>query len=453
MHVSTTWPAAHFSNRSEASTIPHLLVASEFHGKNAPNVSLEDTTASTGQHAIYQDGTWIAVDEGYEAARNDNHGYDDSGSEELYYRLLVKRFKGLRTTLKQPGLHKLAQKSIDGADQLPSVKPPLNRHEWLYILDREYPRPAQISQLDEKNIKRGLEYCVHAMDRFNTISSQKSCWIWTLLALSSDIGTLDSRKMSHIRDLGNKAGQLSIDLHQGTESRNFASDNDLVYAHQGLGGSQDDIDANEPALYDANGEKKNLGTESFQPGTNEYKDTTIEDTVSENVSDAQDGMQLQAIVPAVSECPVGNEESTDINTNRSALERARARLLAQLGDNLVQAGIPTAAHNIESTPLGRSEQLDQGLNDSGHELRVRAIPSRAEAERQRQMMRIRSSTTEIPSKVDSLYSESSSAVPTVTENQVLCAVDLNTRVTIDMILTVVAECYGQRDLLRYRRPW
>jgi hypothetical protein len=32
-------------------------------------------------------------------------------------------------------------------------------------------------------------------------------------------------------------------------------------------------------------------------------------------------------------------------------------------------------------------------------------------------------------------------------------VDLNTRVTIDMILTVVGECYGQRDLLRFRETW
>ena len=31
--------------------------------------------------------------------------------------------------------------------------------------------------------------------------------------------------------------------------------------------------------------------------------------------------------------------------------------------------------------------------------------------------------------------------------------DLNSRVTVDMILTVVAECYGQKDLLRFRDGW
>jgi hypothetical protein len=31
--------------------------------------------------------------------------------------------------------------------------------------------------------------------------------------------------------------------------------------------------------------------------------------------------------------------------------------------------------------------------------------------------------------------------------------DINTKVTIDMILTIVAECFGQRDLLKYRGRW
>ena len=31
--------------------------------------------------------------------------------------------------------------------------------------------------------------------------------------------------------------------------------------------------------------------------------------------------------------------------------------------------------------------------------------------------------------------------------------DWNTKVAIDMILTVVAECYGQKDLLEFRAAW
>jgi hypothetical protein len=31
--------------------------------------------------------------------------------------------------------------------------------------------------------------------------------------------------------------------------------------------------------------------------------------------------------------------------------------------------------------------------------------------------------------------------------------DLNTRLTIDKILTIAAKCYGQKDPLKYRDNW
>lgn len=380
--------------------------------------------------------------------RNKEHEHDDVRSEETYYTQLLKRFNCLRSTLSQARIYGLTQDSVGTSNQ-----PPSNRHEWLYKLDREYPTPAQISQLDENNIRRGLEYCSHAMDRFDTISGQKSCWIWTLLALSSDIGTLDSRGMSHIRDLGNKAGQYSIELHQGPKHRTPASRNNLADAESKPGDLEDDTEAEQSASYYASENNWSPEMGSVQDKANEHKDASTDNTFNMNASETQDDIQLQETLSQVSKISDDIEGSTYTNTDDSALESARARLLAQLGDNLVQTGIPSAAHNARSTRSDRSELLGQGSVDSQHETKARPMRSRVEAERQRQMMRVQKSATEMSREAQPPYSESSSAVYPVSEEHSTCPVDVNTRVTIDMILTVVAERYGQRDLLRYRKPW
>ena len=48
----------------------------------------------------------------------------------------------------------------------------------------------------------------------------------------------------------------------------------------------------------------------------------------------------------------------------------------------------------------------------------------------------------------------SSPPPDVSEEQDVPEIpDANTRATLDMIISVVGECYGQRDLLQFREEW
>ncbi|XPS94002.1 hypothetical protein M3J09_003328 [Ascochyta lentis] len=430
------------SVRSEASTIPHLIVASKPNNKDTHNVAFEGFTAATSPHVIYQDGAWISIDKGHETTCHEDQEFHDPSPEELYYKQLIRRFETLRDTLYKSGVHRLAQESVAEANRLPIVKPPSNRHEWLYTLDREYPTLAQISRLDEKSIRRGLEYCIYAMDRFDSISGQKSCWIWTLLALSSEVGTLDSQKMSHIRDLGTKASQLSINLHIGIKSQDVENEDSLPLANPAADDLDEDTEANRTVPCNTSGDDYSSGMGNVRLGA------------KENVSlEIQNGEPPPATTLETSDISAGAEENTDTNTNNCALERARARLLAQLGDNLVQAGIPSSPHNLDGTRHDRNEQLDQSLNDPQHETKARPILSRAEAERQRQMMRVQNSAKEISREADFRHSESPATMHHIAEEHSSHPVDLNTRVTIDMILTVVAECYGQRDLLSYRKPW
>lgn len=311
---------------------------------------LTSLDASGGQQVLYEDGTWIAVDAELEADLDDEHNSEDGdlNAQEECYRQLLGRFHALRNTYNKA----LSQDSTQSAHSAPA-KPPRNRNAWLYTLDHEYPTLGQISQIDETTLYRGLEYCAYSIDRYDSISNEKSCWIWTLLAMVGDFGTLDHWKISRIRDLGHKAGQLSRKLHHGRQPED----------HDGEVVAEDDKEAE---IEDV---KKDLqdNEEEAQGGGEECPTADVGDSDMEMSASEGQG-------------------KVDMNVEASDLEQARARLLAQLGDRLVQPGLP----------------LSEGRSPFASDIAV---------------------------------------------------VDLNTRVTIDMILTVVAECYGQRDLLRFREAW
>lgn len=396
----------------------------------------------TDRNTIYRDGTWIAIDEGYGATDNsEEDGYepDDPDPKGLYYRQLVKRFEALRHTLTQRMAGTRSQQHAD-SKRASSSKPPSNRHEWLYAIDREYPTPSQIYQLDELSVRRGLEYCVHALDRFEIISSQKSCWIWTLLALSGDVGTMDSQKLSHIRDLGTKAGDVSVSLRSRLAQQREASRSDSQHTESV---SLEQVDETGAVRHDSDAEVSRSKMGYVRSRISEHLHSEAKATHSNDSDLASSGP---------SEGLANGQENATAETSDDTLERARARLLAQLGDNLVQAGIPASYPDTDDMHPSHSAQHDSGLNNSDANNKVRAIPSRAEAERQRQLMRAQSSAT-AGSETRSPATEAFATPQSVETVDNSDKFDLNTRVTIDMILTVVAECYGQRDLLTFRKPW
>lgn len=440
--ISEIWQSADhtFENRSEASAIPHILVAT-----NEPSETiyrgLQASIDDTGRYVFYQDGTWIATDESREAADDDedDHEPGDPNPKGVYYTQLVNRFEAFRHTLNRRGSSSTPHRHAD-SERASSAKPPSNRHEWLYAIDREYPTPSQIHQLDEMSVRRGLEYCAHALGRFETISSQKSCWIWTLLALSGDVGTMDSQKMSHIRDLGTKAGDMSVDLRSKVAQQGEAPQSD---SHQTDSVSLEQNDETGAARHGCSTDVGEPQMGYVQSRVTEHLHSAATETHDNDLNPANTGTSGLLTI---------GQEIATAETSDDILERARARLLAQLGDNLVQSGIPTSDPDTGDIHPHCSAQHDLGLDDSDAEVKVRPIPSRAEAERQRQLMRAQSSVTaslktQLPVTELSAITHSNKSVDNSDK------FDLNTRVTIDMILTVVAECYGQRDLLTFRNPW
>lgn len=326
--------------------IPTLLVApmdGEDYDEDEGEIISSDEEEDDGQ-VLYRDGVWVAVDEDW-----DGEEIESDTQQSCYARFLT-RFHSLRKTLAEKG-----SSPVNTNEEQPHSK-----RAWLDTIDACYPTASRISRLDDRALYLALQSCTQSLGHSASISHKKSCWIWTLLALVGDMGTLDFEKISKVRDLGSQAGRLVTRLRR---NRSAAHYEDEAVEDQDI---KTDMD-NDSEPRDRDGAADEKHEES-----------------SENKSDTEMSM-------------------SDDDGNQS-LEQARARLLAQLGDRLVQP-VVEEEENVEVEREAPVETKTNGLEQGAVQ-----TPSLTEAE-------------------------------------------WNTKATIDMILTVVGEYYGQKDLLDFREAW
>lgn len=115
------------------------------------------------------------------------------------------------------------------------------------------------------------------------------------------------------------------------------------------------------------------------------------------------------------------------------LEAAKARLLAQV-DDMEMTEAASDDNTIDALQAAVLAQL-------GDRLVKPTLLSRDEAEQQRQQLR----KQELGEHIE----EDAPAKNVEPEDDAV----MHTKATIDMILTIAGECFGQRDLLSYREVW
>jgi hypothetical protein len=526
-----------------------------------PQVQLSNADAPThsdgrrNARATYQHGYYFARETQPREHIQDDHA--NPQTQEHYYKMLLKRYRALRSSLSEypTNGNQPTQQNKD--------EPPRNRHEWLYILNREYPTPAQIAKLDDHNVARGLKYSAHGMERSDAISKQKSCWIWALLAKASEVDTMLSERISPIRELAIKAGQLSIQLrnaqaqrletdHEYEDAEDWVVDN-VEPDYEGSEYSSDEdselLNA-DSKLLELDIERPDEDSKLLANGIESRKEATkLPQTNTKNEHE----LQQHDSTDSGADMSMSEDGEIQDDEEPATLEEARARLLAQLGDRLVQPQTNTnlqarqgnkvcslespgkvksstlpSATSASSARGGRHKHNGKFCHDpscaveerrrlahqsagrrsaQGHREKSsspaeRTLPSRAEAEAQRQAMRKQELSHVEPKNVvepsnawASLDGSSdinntdkalksaqkvftsraeaedyrkaqreleTSHTPVIApelatqddvEMETVDIPDLNTRVTIDMILTIAAECYGQKDLLKYRDSW
>ncbi|CAO2657671.1 Nn.00g037970.m01.CDS01 [Neocucurbitaria sp. VM-36] len=371
--------------RSEASMIPSLLVApasdngGEGHDVHSPYIDASDTSGS-----MYYDGIWIGLDE-ENGATHEEDGWDENNgnldAQEACYKLLLSRFQALREQILEAKTSSSKQNVLAVSEDSSSIQIPRSKRAWLQTIDRDQPNLCQILRLDERALYLGLQSCASSLSQSTTISREKCSWIWSLMASTGDIGILDHERIGKIRDLGLQAGRLGLRLRDNSDGPSKIDENT----------SAGDLGSREEVFGRQNGD----GDDVRHGGS--LKGATSESEAEMSMSE--------------------NEDQVHDKADTKDLEQARARLLAQLGDRLVQPQVPS---------------------------------SRAEAERQRQQMQ-----GQEPGKgcVQSMHNHNGASHQLDSGSLALAEADWNTKVAIDMILTVAAECYGQRDLLSFRQTW
>jgi hypothetical protein len=387
---------------------------------------------SGGRRVFHQDGAWVAIDDADSDASDTD--MEQSSVQKEYYKQLLSRYQALRATLSEMRSKGLPPRKDPDTGTSSSSRPPRSRHDWYCVMEREYPTPAQVSQMNPRAVLEGLRYCAQALRRFDTISKQKSCWIWTLLALVGDQGVLDSEKMFQVRDIGCRAGQLGVELRRGAATRPYADaaeDEVADEMNDAASGHSDVQEVEDNEEYEGNrNEGPSEATQVQVPSRETADDSDAEMSMSED------------------------DEQASSDNEAADLEKARARLLAQLGDRLVQPGLHTATPSLDSeAPHLHNGQAPQDVAHVQDRSVTRTFPSRAEAEKQRQQMRQQEQRQEAEKKSRVQQQQQTAEIVSTDQSHGMTAVDLNTRVTIDMILTVLIECYGQIDLQEFREVW
>ncbi|KAK2048367.1 hypothetical protein LZ31DRAFT_591659 [Colletotrichum somersetense] len=444
------------SVRTQANGIPHLLVAPKVPiGPQLPKELRNDgqddvcegeeveenrdiyTTGQGDFRGYYHDGAYTARpdhwDEDSRALRDHdvedaewqgNEGvYDDDDDDddedttdpeaaihEAYYAAILSRFNTLRKTLHvtpPPGVVAGLPRTHDY--HVGAFGPKSGTFAiWSQRLRATDPLPAQVASMDKDGVLRVVRVLLGGkfLRRGCELRERTSRWLWALLARLPERGELNHTEIGWVRDLGRRAVLMMQSLADMAALRDALEGEGMdLGVHDAVDESSDDEDAlREMEVEERDGAgvtgntAETLST-GYEPPPAAVKpeepgpiptEHTEDGEVEDGEIDGDDNGDDQKSEPMdVSEDGEVAEEPAPAET----LEEARARLIAQLD---------TAAEDAPSeAPSGEQPVAEAEDEEMADQLRAR----------------------------------------------------MNMRATLNMILTVAGEFYGQRDLLEFRDPF
>lgn len=263
---------------------------------------------------------------------------------------------------------------------------------WSGILRKSDPNPIQVARLSKPSVLRILRIILGGkfLRQGYTVEERTSRWLWALLARLPDRGELDYAEIGWIRDLGRRAVLLGRSLSEMAALREELEEGALGLHEDVDGSSSDEEDADVPQLKDSVSNAPATGTKSeLQAGFELGKTDTT-----------TNGDQDEAIVMKGVADPKGEA---------SAEEEQEEGEIEEEDDVAMDIASNSSADEAPATNLddAKARLLERLAKDEHIDA--------AEAAKQRSRM--------------------------------------NMRATLNMILTVAGEFYGQRDLLEFREPF
>ncbi|KAL6713659.1 hypothetical protein ACLMJK_009124 [Lecanora helva] len=402
--------------RSEAKSVPNLLVAPTEAATGTKDEGLYEDCS----RGYYADGAYTAAPFG--TALDMRNGVDDDEDEdvdpqEAYYAALCARFAALSSLLQET-----PPMSI-GTGMPPSCFKPRRMRNTIL---RALPKTALLAQIPQETVVTSLV----VLEDILTVSNLRSlrgrnigAWAWGLLARCRDLGTMQSEEVGILRSLGKKAVWLLRRIAAGE----VVGDGDDGGEREAESDDEDDEEGEEEEE-----EKEEQEEEEEDTGSGEVDDFAAtgeatgneipEESIDEKEAEATENENNINIAPKDSELDLDDShiaDSNDVagskpspqNRQEDPLPEAQQRALATL-------------HNLDTNT--KDEQTISPIYTSQHQKATPAPPLTGEQQQNAEPSKIAESP---PLDKDSI------------------------RATLDMIVTIVGEFYGQRDLLDGRLVW
>ncbi|KAI1011627.1 hypothetical protein LB504_002699 [Fusarium proliferatum] len=410
------------SVRQEANRIPHLLVAPKVQiGPQLPPELRSDDQGQDEQpidrsvyndgvgdsRGWYEDGAYMAMpdnaadDDGYEGDEYpdgyEDESYEEAALNEAYFASVMDQYLRLRSIL-HADLPSNAVSRVVKA-RLKTDAPAENQSAaiatWSRLLRETDPHPLQVALMSKDTTLRILRILLGGkfLRQGYTLPERTSRWIWALLARMPDKGELNYAEIGWIRDLGRRAVLLGRSLAEMAALREELAEGGLG-AHEAVDGSSSD----EEVLADP-------------------EDIEVEGALSSGQD--EDEPKLAGSRNEAEKTSKGTEPTAK-SPPRPAAEEGEIEDEGEDEDVAMEIATDSEAEEGEVAAQEPQENL--------------------EAARERLLARISNGMT----------SEDEEDLEKESAKQRLRA---NLRATLNMILTIAGEFYGQRDLLEFREPF
>ncbi|KAL8722079.1 MAG: hypothetical protein Q9225_001366 [Loekoesia sp. 1 TL-2023] len=387
--------------RSEAKGVPNLLTAPRRHATEEQENLYEDYP-----QAYYDDGAYVAIPSSSIPPHTAVNETQDLDPQETYYASLLDQFHTLSSFLRSPSSAPSAPSpsTITTAATLNAAP----RKKWRTSLLYTPPTTSLLAQLSQDAVIDGIAALERFLDwRMLERGESVGAWAWGLLARCREVGMMGSEEVGVIRELGKKAKGMVRELMAG------------------LGRGADAVAEDE-----SEGEEGDEETEE----TGYASENVVEGLVSVASDPANGGggdLQPENGLPQSSlandEAAASSEGQKDSDENDMA--EAQMRLLATL-----QGDDSSSPVKNPPTPV---EDGTKGTHQPNNDKSPLQPTSSAQI------------SSSLPQDTESDMNPQSDAADQDD------SIPLTTRITatLDMIVTIVGEEYGQRDLLGGRLVW
>ena len=372
----------------------------------------ESSGTGCDTRGYYADGAYTAipaVNSRSEDTEVNNEAKADVGSaQDAYRKSILLRYRLLRANLHMPPPAE-ALNALDEDHSFAFCGPARTQYPlWLYRIRETDPLPAQLAAMDRATVLKLIGLITTGlMKRFTNIEHRISKWIWALLGRLEELGCLTNDAVSVVRDLGKRAAWVLRGA-QDAEERHY----DGNHADEEL-----EADRESPCDETAGGEDVEVGAGAASG--NIVVTNTTDYGSPERIGDAYPSTSDGAL-SCVQQRPLAEQDAERENKE----EEDESTVVGEAKELAPPPAIVTSL-----------DQPDSG-NEHSEEGEISSSPF--------------SEPYQKMAKDDAGENNGDVAEEGKEDEEFLST---ETLATLDMILTIVGEMYGQRDLLTWRENW